>query len=162
MLVPLCEAQGVESMLFTRRTEQVEYHKGQISFPGGASEDGEEQDPVGTALREAREEIGVVPDAVEVLGLMEPLAVVHSGFIVTPVVGWIRTSPYPFRPSPAEVAEILTVPLAWLCEPGSVQTRSLRRGDSVYEDAFFTYGGHTVWGATGRIVKRLIDLVTGA
>ena len=160
VLIPVGVGPEGEYVVFTRRTDRVEYHKGQISFPGGAV-DPEDRDRVETALRESREEIGLRPDDVEVLGLLDDVAVTRSGFCITPVVGYIRREgPYPFVANPAEVAEILQVPLSWLLDPAHVQTRLLldERGRT-FADFFFDWHGHVIWGATGRILKGFLDRI---
>lgn len=159
VLIPIGLGPDGEYLVFTRRTDRVEYHKGQISFPGGAV-DPTDRDRVETALRESHEEIGLRPADVEVLGLLDDLAVTRSGFCITPVVGFIRKSPYPFVANPVEVAEILQVPLAWLLHPAHMQTRQLHdeRGRP-FTDFVFDWHGHVIWGATGRILKGLLDRI---
>lgn len=159
VLVPLYPREGGLNVVLTRRTEQVEYHKGQISFPGG-TRDPADAGPVETALRESQEEIGLAPGHVEILGTLDDY-VTGTGFCITPVVGAIRVSPYPFRPNAQEVAEIIQVPLAWLVEPGHMQTRYLQRGGEMRVDYCWEYGGHLIWGATGGILKAFIDVLRG-
>ncbi|MGE5314849.1 MAG: NUDIX hydrolase, partial [Acidobacteriota bacterium] len=110
VLVPIIEADdGSFDLLLTKRTDRVEHHKGQISFPGGAA-DPQDESLTATALREAFEEIGLPEDAVRVLGVLDQVWT-PSGFLITPIVG-IIDSPMPLlAPSPAEVEEILIVPL---------------------------------------------------
>lgn len=139
-------------ILFTRRTEQVGYHKQQISFPGGGRHR-EDASPVQTALREAREEIGLRPQDVEVLGELDRTETTVSSFVVTPVVGFIH-SPYPFHPSPGEVAEILEVPLSALLEQ-----RNLTEGKGPDGDIAYEYQGEVIWGATARILKQFLELL---
>jgi 8-oxo-dGTP pyrophosphatase MutT (NUDIX family) len=103
VLMPLLWNDGEWHLLFTRRTERVESHKGQVSFPGGACHDGEKI-PEQTALRETQEEIGIQPRDVRVLGRLTSMATI-SHFLVTPIVGVIPW-PYVFRPEQAEVARI--------------------------------------------------------
>lgn len=154
-LVPLLRQDGEWHLLFTRRSDSVENHKGQVSFPGGAC-DGGEITPEETALREAQEEIGIEPRQVRVLGRLNSMLTITS-FMVTPVVGVI---PWPtvFKPEAAEVARIFTMPLNWLAE------RSNRwefvvpgRGHSVI--VYHPFDGEILWGATARMTVDLLELL---
>src|SRR5215210_3621152 len=111
VLIPLTWYEDEWHVLFTRRTDTVESHKGQVSFPGGACDEGETT-PEETALREAEEEIGIQPGDVKVLGRLSNLITI-TYFRVTPVVGVVRW-PAVFRVGAHEVARIFTIPLAWL------------------------------------------------
>jgi 8-oxo-dGTP pyrophosphatase MutT (NUDIX family) len=113
VLIPLMWCRGEWLVLFTRRTERVESHKGQVSFPGGACDEGETT-PEQTALRETHEEIGVHPKDVRVLGRMKSLITI-SDYRVTPVVGVIPY-PYAFKTAGYEVARVFTIPLLWLAD----------------------------------------------
>src|SRR5512145_2885540 len=115
VLVPVLDRPGGPTLLFTRRTESVPSHKGEISFPGGAREAGE--DAIRAALREAEEEVGLAPAAAEPLGALDDLPSV-AGFVVTPVVAAVRAPPAAFRPAEFEVHEPFELPLAALCDPG--------------------------------------------
>ena len=108
VLVPLTYVQDEWHILFTRRTDRVQSHKGQVSFPGGASDEGETT-PEQTALREADEEIGMHPADVQILGRLSQLITISS-FRVTPVVGVIPF-PYAFKVANIEVARVFTIPL---------------------------------------------------
>ena len=147
VLVPLLWEQDQWSLLFTRRTDHVESHKGQVSFPGGGCDEGEVT-PEETALREAWEEIGLDPQRVRILGRLANMITVTS-FYVTPVVGVIDW-PTVFTVGQHEVARIFTIPLNWLADtrhrweftmPG--RNRSLI--------AFHPYDGELLWGATARM-----------
>jgi len=153
VLVPLVMGSGETELLFTRRTEEVETHKGQISFPGGMADTGD-GDIVRTALREAEEELGIAPSLVEVQGLLDDLAV-PSGFIITPVVAILRGLPR-LTPNPREVAEAFTVPLGFFCrsENGRSELREYR--GVMREVWFFQHGEHNIWGATAMIVRQLL------
>src|SRR5574341_1065804 len=113
VLVPLVWQDEEWHLLFTRRTDKVESHKGQVSFPGGACDEGEST-PEETALREAEEEIGINPRQVRILGRLANMITI-TGFRVTPVVGVI---PWPmvFRVGKDEVERVFTIPLEWLAE----------------------------------------------
>ncbi|HEX2698567.1 MAG TPA: CoA pyrophosphatase, partial [Anaerolineales bacterium] len=113
VLVPLVWQDDEWHLLFTRRTDRVESHKGQVSFPGGACDEGEST-PEQTALRETREEIGMDPHQVRVLGRLANMITITS-FRVTPVVGVIQW-PAVFKVGEHEVARIFTIPLNWLAD----------------------------------------------
>jgi len=157
VLIPLYERDGQLHILFTRRTQEVEHHKGQISFPGGAS-DALDPDPLTTALRETREEIGLDPRDVEVLGQLDDFITI-TGFLVTPFVGLIRTSPYPFVLNRREVAAILEVPLAHLLDRANLRwERRQREGVEVLMPVY-QWGEEVIWGATARILHRFLSLL---
>lgn len=133
------------AVVFTQRTAHLADHAGQISFPGGRSDDGDES-PERTALREAEEEIGVSPDRVDILGRL-PEYHTGTGYRVTPIVGWAEP-PLAYRPDPHEVADVFEVPLAFLLDVANHR----------YETAFYKgrlrkywampYGDRFIWGAT--------------
>lgn len=152
VLVPVLE--GAEpSLLFTRRTEQLRHHAGQVAFPGGRIEVAD-ADAVDAALRESEEEIGLVRSAVRPLGYLDCFETV-SGFCVTPVVA--RVAPgTPLRLQPEEVAEVFDVPLTFFLDPANLRTRRMDyrgRPRDVYE---FRHDGHTIWGATAGILVNLL------
>jgi 8-oxo-dGTP pyrophosphatase MutT (NUDIX family) len=179
VLVPLLERPGGPTVLFTRRTETVRHHKGEISFPGGGIEPGE--DAVRAALREAEEEIGLVPERVGVVGVLDDVPSI-AGYVVTPVVAAVRDPPEAFLPAALEVSEPFEVPLARLLDP-SIRRASLwdparlppeakaavlasRRADLEEVDprtglwrmwSFDAGPGRTVWGLTARILAELVD-----
>jgi 8-oxo-dGTP pyrophosphatase MutT (NUDIX family) len=156
VLVPLFVRDGALWVVLTRRTETVEHHRGQISFPGG----GEEPDDDGlldTALRETEEEIGVAPDDVRYLGRLSPIVTV-TDFYVEPYVGAIP-QPYAFRPAEAEIAAIIEAPVAALLDPAVLERRPFPgRPEPVL---FYHHGEHVIWGATARILKELLDALVG-
>jgi len=152
VLVPLMFQHGEWHVLFTRRTDRVESHKGQVSFPGGACDEGEIT-PEQTALREAEEEIGIRPGDVEVLGRMSRMVTI-SKFRVSPVVGMIPF-PYAFRVASVEVARVFTIPLLWLANRNNYWEFSL--GDSERSlIAYHPYDGELLWGATARMTVNFL------
>jgi 8-oxo-dGTP pyrophosphatase MutT (NUDIX family) len=153
--VPLLLDQAGWYVLVTQRTNDVEYHKGQISFPGGAC-DREDTDIVQTALREMYEEIGVAPQSVEVLGILDDMRTI-SRFVITPVVGVIP-HPYPYRINPGEVQAVVEVPLSFLRNPENLHTQQIELDGRIEDVLFWDYGEYTIWGATARILKGLLDL----
>lgn len=143
-------------LVYTRRTDQVLHHKGEVSFPGGACEEGD-SDAVSTALRETWEEIGVNPADVEVLGELDEI-ITRSNFIVTPVVG-VVDGPYPFRPNPVEVAEVIEVPIEELRKAENVVLEPRQvRGEWVIAPTYY-YRGHRIFGATAMITRQLLELL---
>ena len=152
VLVPLYVREGSLWVVLTRRTETVEHHRGQISFPGGAEEP-EDGTLLQTALRETEEEIGISAGDVRVLGSLSPLTTV-TDFYVEPFVGAIPY-PYVFRPAEAEIAEVVEVPVAALRDPDAFETRGLPGRDEPV--LFYHHGPHVIWGATGRMLKELLD-----
>lgn len=155
VLVPLTVRGAVPLAIFTRRQDTLRRHAGQISFPGGVR-DPQDVTPLHTALREAQEEVGVGPASVEVLGMLDEIPTITE-FRVVPFVGRLAPGTV-LEPNPAEIAEVIEVPLAALLEPSRqrVETRFVRGADrDIY---FFEYAGHTIWGATARIVRNLLDV----
>ncbi len=158
VLLPLYVNDDDPYVLFTRRSELVEHHKGQISFPGGAN-DANDVDLRHTALRETWEEIGVAMDHVELIGQLDEMVTV-SNFLVRPFVGRItEPGPYPFVHSEQEVAEILEVPLAHLQDQANViaETR-LYQGREILTYSYI-WQEHIIWGATARILRQFLDIV---
>jgi len=158
VLLPLYERDGAVHVLFTRRSELVEHHKGQISFPGGAH-DPEDPDLRYTAVRETWEEIGVAMEHVDVFAQLDEMVSV-SNFLVTPFVGRItEPGPYPFVHSEVEVAEILEVPLDHLRDPANL-TVERQIYDGVEREAYaYGWRHHVIWGLTARILRRFLDLI---
>ena len=159
VLVPLVRRAGAWHVLYTRRTQAVEHHKGQVSFPGGHCElaDGSSEQ---TALREAQEEIGLQPADVRLLGrLNDVLTITH--YRVTPVVGVIPDG-YDFHLQATEVERAFTIPLAWMAEPGNWDERQLtpqveRRAFPVI--TYHAYDGETLWGASARMTQNFLKVL---
>ena len=155
VLVPLVWYDEEWHLLFTRRTDRVESHKGQVSFPGGACDE-DETTPEQTALREADEEIGIQPAGIKVLGRLANLITI-SYFRVTPVVGVVRW-PTVFRVGEHEVARVFTIPLAWLAnESNRWQFEIPGRNRSVI--AYHPYDGELLWGATARMTVDFLNVL---
>jgi 8-oxo-dGTP pyrophosphatase MutT (NUDIX family) len=152
VLIPLFVREGQLWVIFTRRTETVEHHRGQISFPGGG-EEAEDGSLAETALRETEEEIGVAREDAVLLGSLTPISTV-TDFYVEPFVAAIP-QPYAFRPQPAEIAEILEVPIRALLDPRILETRKLPHRDEPV--LFYHYGETVIWGATARMLAELLD-----
>jgi 8-oxo-dGTP pyrophosphatase MutT (NUDIX family) len=151
VLVPLTIIQDEWHLLFTRRTDIVESHKGQVSFPGGACDDGEESAEA-TALREAEEEIGLRPADTRILGRLSPMITVSS-YEVSPIVA-VFPSPYTFKISTIEVARVFTIPLTWLAVRENYWEFTHRDTRSLI--AYHPFDGELLWGATARMTVQLI------
>jgi len=155
VLLLLYEKAGEPYIVLTRRTEDVEHHKGETSFPGGAF-DPQDGDLLTTALREAEEEIGVRPEDVEILGQLDDIVTI-TGFLVSPFVGVLRAWPYPFAVNTREVAELVEVPLRHLMDERNLERGTRRFGDRWLPILSYKYGDHSIWGATARIFKGFFD-----
>jgi 8-oxo-dGTP pyrophosphatase MutT (NUDIX family) len=155
VLLPLVWHDDQWHLLFTRRTDTVESHKGQVSFPGGACDEGEST-PEETALREADEEIGVPPRDVRVLGRLSNLITI-TYFRVTPVVGVVRW-PAVFRVGAHEVARIFTIPLAWLANSSNRWQFDIP-GTKRSLIAYHPYDGELLWGATARMTVDFLHVL---
>jgi 8-oxo-dGTP pyrophosphatase MutT (NUDIX family) len=155
VLILLYPRGGEDYVVFTRRTESVATHKGQISLPGG-SQDPTDPDPVFTALRETHEELGIEPQAVEVIAALKEVFVPVSGFMITPVVARVRpdldSDGLVFKPNPDEVAELIEVPLSALRDDAIHHTEPRTANGVTYHIHYYTYGPYVIWGATGRII----------
>jgi len=154
VLLPLFPKNGELHLLLTRRTDTVEHHKGQISFPGGVS-DPDDNGPISTALREAEEEVGILRAQVEILGVLSDLAT-PSGFDIAPVVGFIPSLPR-LKVHAAEVAEVIPVPLAFFADPANERTMVVQRDGLANRVYRYPFRGHDVWGATAAIVRMFLD-----
>ncbi|HEU5249691.1 MAG TPA: CoA pyrophosphatase [Thermoanaerobaculia bacterium] len=152
VLVPLFVRDSMLWVVFTRRTETVEHHRGQISFPGGAEEP-DDLDLSRTALRETEEELGVRPSDVRLLGKLSPMVTV-TDFYVEPYVAAIP-QPYVFTPAESEIAEVVEAPIGALRDPAIKETRLLPDRDEPV--LFYRYGNHVIWGATARMLAELLE-----
>ena len=155
VLIPLVWYDDEWHLLFTRRTDTVESHKGQVSFPGGACDEGETT-PEQTALREAEEEIGILPTEVRVLGRLSNLITI-TYFRVTPVIGVVKW-PAVFRVGAHEVARIFTIPLAWLANPTNRWQFEIP-GTNRSLIAYHPYDGELLWGATARMTVDFLNVL---
>ena len=155
VLLLIYEKAGEPYVVLTRRTEDVEHHKGETSFPGGTF-DPDDGDMLTTALRETEEEIGVRPEDVEVLGQLDDIVTI-TGFLVSPFVGVLRTSSYPFVVNAQEVAELVEVPLRHLMDERNLERGTRHYGDRWLPFLSYHYGDHRIWGATARIFKGFFE-----
>lgn len=148
-------------LLFFRRTDEVPTHKGQVAFPGGSGEPGD-RDLRDTAMREAREELGIDPERVVPLGALRPFDTFVSNFVVSPFVGWLLDPDPAFVRQPSEVAEVLEVPLDEL-RMRKNRHRGKVPGFSVPVPLpYYRVGPTVIWGATGGIVEELLGTLDEA
>lgn len=158
VLIPLVEREEGLTILLTRRAEGMRRHSGQIAFPGGQADPGEA--PWETALREAREEIGLDPGFVRLAGLTDPYETV-TGFSITPVVGLVRPG-FTLTLESAEVAEVFETPFAYAMDPSNHQRRSRDFGDGLTRRFFaIEDGDRLIWGATAGMLRMLYERVFG-
>lgn len=157
VLLPLFKKDGELSILFTQRTDNVEHHKGQISFPGGMR-DPEDPDSVSTAIRETWEEVGIEPSLIQIIGELDDHPTV-SGFNITPFVGRIS---YPFTTQicKEELSEAFSIPLAFFLDESNCREESLVDSDGNKRVFFvFKFQNYRIWGATAAIIRNFIDVI---
>ena len=143
-------------LLLVGRATDLAHHPGQVAFPGGRL-DPDDDGPVAAALREAREETGLDPTGVEVLGTLEPIAVPVSRHSVTPVLGWWTTPSAVGVVDRAESATVFRAPVAELVDPALRGTVTTTHGTTVHRSPGFLVADHLVWGFTGLVLDRLLD-----
>ncbi len=158
VLILLYPLDGQLYFPLTRRADGVEFHKGQISLPGGSRENGEPLRQ--TALREAQEEIGVDPESVTLLGHLTSLYVPPSNFCIQPFVGAAPSEP-DFHTEAVEVAELIKVPLDLLLDPTIRRQEEWEIRGEMWPIPFFQIGPHKVWGATAMILAEFAKVLEG-
>ena len=157
VLLPLFIKDGRYWLLFMRRTNTVEHHKGEVSFPGGAVDE-DDCTLEYTAKRETVEEIGVKAEDIEILGQLDDMTTITSQFIVHPFVG-VVPFPYVFTLNKREVEHLIEIPLQFLLDYSEPQTVTMNYGGEVFETPAFIYEGTVIWGATERILVNFIHLI---
>ncbi len=156
VLIPLFEINGETNILFTKRTDKVSHHKGQISFPGGKV-DKTDKDIMETALRETFEEIGVKDKDVNVIGKINNM-ITNTGFLVTPFVGVIP-HPYEININPYEIDELIYVPISHLLNKSNFRVEQREFGGQNITIYYYDYNQYTIWGATGKILFDFLNLI---
>ena len=156
VLLSIYYKQGQYYILFTKRTERVKEHKGQICFPGGACQEGNGT-LVDTVLRECAEEIGLMADEVEVLGELDDTVTVTSGYIVSPFAGFIPW-PHVLKVDQREAEEIIEVPISALLDKGCLREETEIIDGKAVTLYFYHYQGRVIWGATARILNQFLDI----
>ena len=157
VLMPVFEKDCEPHFLLTLRTEEVETHKGQISFPGGMRHGDESLEA--TALRETWEEIGIDAERIEILGRFHDY-VSSTDYRVVPYAGYVR-SPFQVVPQPTEVAEVLMVPFSVFLDPGRLRTEKMMKRGALIDVYFYSYNLYQIWGLTARIIKDFLSALSG-
>lgn len=161
ILVPIAGGEEAPEVIFTRRAWHLRSHTGEISFPGGRFEAGD-ADLEATALRETHEEIGLLPTSVDVVGELDRLVTVSSPALIVPFVGLLQGSPR-LVAAPDEVDALITVTLEELLDPKIYRSEIWQLPDGTeFELSFFELVGDTLWGATARMVRNLLEVVLHA
>lgn len=155
VLIPLFRDRGEYKVLFTKRTDTVEVHKGQMSFPGGRIDE-DDRSLLDTALRESEEEIGLMRHAVSVLGRIDDARTLSSNYIIHSFVGKIPY-PYPFRPNSGEVEKVIEVPLRLFF--GGEEILPVEYEGRIYRNLAYSFGGEVIWGATARIMRNFVEII---
>jgi 8-oxo-dGTP pyrophosphatase MutT (NUDIX family) len=159
VLVPIVDREDDLHLVFIRRSDSVESHRGQVAFPGGRV-DPTDTTLLHTALREAHEEVGIEPHLVDVLGGFPTMSTVSSGMLVAPFVGIVKT-PFDYRIQQSEVAEVFEVPLHALSDAkyrGTYEWKRDKDRPSSNFPAIF-YAGQTIWGLTLRITENVLEIM---
>lgn len=159
VLAPIYELDGEAHVVLTRRASSLRVHSGEVSFPGGRQD--ADEDLVGTALREAHEEIRLDPSTVEIIGELDHLSTVTSDSFIVPFVAVLSRPPLELVANPDEVAAVLHVPLAELLHPEVFREERWDIFGTERAMFFFELVGDTVWGATAAMLRQLLGLATG-
>ena len=156
VLVPLMETKDGVSVVLTRRADHLKNHKGEVSFPGGRVEESESL--IEAAIREAQEEINLDPAHVRVIGQLDPHATFVSNSLIIPIVAVVDSSAQ-FVANDSEVSRILMVPLTELAHPDAYVNEWWVTPRGELNIHFFYLDDETIWGATGRILRQLLDII---
>lgn len=157
VLAPLFVKDGSAHLLLTRRTELMNHHRGEVAFPGGVRQSGDD-DLLQTALRETEEEVGIAAADVKVLGRLDDFISVH-GYRVSPFVGTLSW-PYPLRINEREIAEVIEVSLERLRNPDAWRTEDWSHKGRPHPVHFYDLGQHDLWGLTAAIVRQLLHCLS--
>ena len=157
VLIPLFLKNGVCHILFTKRTENLQHHRGEVSFPGGVRHI-DDTDILHTALRETSEEVGIAPEDVDVLGVLDDFITIHN-YLVTPFVGFVAAE-RPLQINPDEVERTIEVPLSFLLTPGVFHLRDWTWQGRTLALYCVDYEGDRIWGLTAAMLKQFIEIIS--
>jgi len=156
VLIPLFFKETIPHILFTKRTDKVEHHKSQISFPGGA-QDKDDANLRVTALRETMEEVGIKKEDIFILGHTDKF-LTNTNFMVTPYVGHF-TYPYPYHVNPEEITRLIEVPLEHLLRPEVFAVKKWERNGVLWDLHYYYYQDEIIWGVTGFLLSNFLKIV---
>lgn len=156
VLVPLVERDGGLTVMLTKRTDHLANHGGQISFPGGRRDEGDE-DHIATALRETEEEVGIARSHISVVGELDDY-IVGTGYLVRPVVGLVAP-PFSLKPHDHEVAEIFEAPLDFVLDPANILLHARDVGGVKRHHFAIEWQGYYIWGATAGMLRNLSEVL---
>jgi 8-oxo-dGTP pyrophosphatase MutT (NUDIX family) len=159
VLLPLFCREGKDSLLFTVRTEHLEHHSGEISFPGGTS-DATDLDLRATACRETEEELGIPADSIQILGRMDDFYSIH-GYHVVPFVG-IIPKPQDLQVASDEISAVFEVPIEHFRDPAIHHVEDWSHRGRTYPVDFYRYENHLIWGLTAAMLRQFLDIATPA
>lgn len=157
VLIPFFDKDGKPFIVFTKRTDHVATHRGEICFPGGVREEAD-SDLLQTALREVEEELAIPAANIEILGSLDEIKTVASHFLVVPYVGYLKQK-IPFIPNEWEVSEVLEIPFEHFANPDIFHEEQRIVDNKELRVYFYKWESHIIWGVTGRILKSLLDLI---
>jgi 8-oxo-dGTP pyrophosphatase MutT (NUDIX family) len=158
VIIPVFFKNAQAHLLFTKRTDKVEHHKGQISFPGGM-QDPTDSDLKDTAIRETWEEMGIREKDLTFLGQTDNF-LTNTNFMVTPFVAHFPY-PYPYKINEGEIASVIEVPLSDLLNPDNFRVEKWKRNGVLWDVHFYDYNGENIWGVTGFLLSNFLSLVFG-
>jgi 8-oxo-dGTP pyrophosphatase MutT (NUDIX family) len=158
VLIPIFFKENQAHLLFTKRTDYVEHHKGQISFPGGSQDHGDASLSI-TALRETEEEVGIKSNDVTILGQTD-VFLTNTHFLITPFVGFYKY-PYPYDINDGEIDRLIEIPLAHFFNDDVFEIKPYKKDGYRWQVHYYKYGKELVWGVTGFLLSNFLSIVFG-
>jgi len=156
VIIPLFFKEGVAHLLFTKRTDKVEHHKGQISFPGGSHESNDAHLKE-TAIRETWEEMGIEKNDLSIIGSTDKF-LTNTHFLVTPFVAHFKY-PYPYEINPDEIDKVIEVPLSHLIDGANFEINQWEKDGILCDIHYYNYFGEIIWGVTGFLLSNFLSIV---